>query len=310
MPMAFDNFFQSAPYPLLLPAYYARFASLKSLEALYCSKRLQLPIFGDESFASYKTSDTLFILGSGSSINKIPEERWAKIKQSDSFGFNFWLFHEHVPTFYTMEAIGNKEVARKPVARRFLEMARSRRDYSDVPKLVSDVHLDRLTFVDAWPTHFKSKLSIVRTLPTVARSPEELKYALHALAAVGLFRRDQQPKWLFKYRATLSMLISFGIRLDYKNIVLCGIDLRSPDYFYENTTLYPHAVGFRSSKSLSTHATLVPHKRMMSIDEVVWAMAQICAGDTKLFVENPSSALFPEIPLFSEQQWSNLGIKP
>ncbi len=52
---------------------------------------------------NYKKSDTIFILGSGSSVNDLTEENWTVINSHDSIGFNFWLIHEFVPTFYFIE---------------------------------------------------------------------------------------------------------------------------------------------------------------------------------------------------------------
>ena len=88
------------PLSLLLPVYY-----------LYCRLRYyppekvirnkyQLPLVDEIDLTAYKRSDTLFVLGSGPSINRIPQERWRAIAAHDSVGFNFWPYHPFVPTFY------------------------------------------------------------------------------------------------------------------------------------------------------------------------------------------------------------------
>ena len=49
-----------------------------------------------------KNSDTLFILGSGESINSI--KIWDKIRSHDSVGFNYFIFNNFVPSFYILES--------------------------------------------------------------------------------------------------------------------------------------------------------------------------------------------------------------
>ena len=56
-----------------------------------------------------KQSDTLFILGSGASILELNKEQLTEIEENDSFGFNFWLLHKLVPTYYSAEFKPNSE---------------------------------------------------------------------------------------------------------------------------------------------------------------------------------------------------------
>jgi hypothetical protein len=53
--------------------------------------------------AGVKTSDTLFILGSGSLINELDDDDWRLIAAHKSVGFNFWPIHKFVPTYYFYE---------------------------------------------------------------------------------------------------------------------------------------------------------------------------------------------------------------
>src|SRR5690554_5249502 len=56
-----------------------------------------------DNLITYKNSNILFILGSGPSINEITEDQWTHISACDSIGFNWFLVHSHVPTYYHME---------------------------------------------------------------------------------------------------------------------------------------------------------------------------------------------------------------
>ena len=44
----------------------------------------------NSDFLKHKTSDTIFILGSGPSINLITDDQWDHISSCNSIGFNYW----------------------------------------------------------------------------------------------------------------------------------------------------------------------------------------------------------------------------
>ena len=69
----------------------------------YTNNKYGLIPLGYDLVKKYKKSDTLFILGSGSTINKISDKQWGKIDDHDSIGFNFWLVHDFVPDFFKFE---------------------------------------------------------------------------------------------------------------------------------------------------------------------------------------------------------------
>jgi len=49
------------------------------------------------NISHYKKSDTLFVLGSGESINKLGLDAWDVIKKNDTVSFKYWLIHDFVP---------------------------------------------------------------------------------------------------------------------------------------------------------------------------------------------------------------------
>src|SRR5690625_2390488 len=53
--------------------------------------------------------DTVFILGSGESINFLEAHKWKDISDNDSIGFNFWPIHEFIPTYFTFELPRDKD---------------------------------------------------------------------------------------------------------------------------------------------------------------------------------------------------------
>ena len=55
----------------------------------------------------YKTSDRIYILGSGKSVLNINDKEWGEVDKHDSIGFNHWYVHSHEPTFYDLSYLAN-----------------------------------------------------------------------------------------------------------------------------------------------------------------------------------------------------------
>src|SRR5689334_18683341 len=47
----------------------------------------------DDALRSTRRSDTVFVLGSGASLNEIPQHEWEAIAEHDTLGFN-WFVHQ------------------------------------------------------------------------------------------------------------------------------------------------------------------------------------------------------------------------
>ena len=91
--------------------------------------------------SKHVTSDTVFILATGSSINGYPDSHWKTIEAHDSIGLNFFLLHDHVPTYYVMEKVLSNH-------RALLEIRAEAHD--GVPLIlgsqIGNLHLGRLKF--------------------------------------------------------------------------------------------------------------------------------------------------------------------
>ena len=62
-----------------------------------------------ENIKNYKTSNTLYILGSGPSVLDITDKQWQHIKSHNSMGFNHWYVHDFEPTFYDLSYLADNQ---------------------------------------------------------------------------------------------------------------------------------------------------------------------------------------------------------
>jgi hypothetical protein len=285
-----------SPYKALLAGYWAT-AVPRLVQRMRANLKLGLKAYDFDSFE--RTSDTVFILGSGWSINELDSSRLEEIAQNDSFGFNFWLIHSLVPSLYFFEAIDVNALPMEGahIIKRYFSALKSRDDYGDVPKIMTDFDENRMAYWDDFPNEYKDEVFGNTTYPIFARNESEVCYALEVLKGSGFF---EQKRVLFKYRATVIMLATLAYTLGYKKIVLCGFDITDPRYFYHDEQAYPEWKGFLSSPPGKTHATGWEMPMMANVQEILSALDTVLfrPDGVELLVASESTALHPRFPVY------------
>ena len=302
-----QNLLHRFSYPLFLRSYYLkyRFSELRKDE--YCRRRARVRNFDDLDLRAIKRSDTLFILASGASINQISPARWDAIASHDSIGFNFWPIHAFVPTLYFVETIQRKDD--HDMFEAFCRIARQRaQDYASVIKVVTELRNAHPRARFAGSEEFPGPWYMLRTFPVAASNEAEFAYGLNYLRSWGLFDPADCVRTVFKQASTLSCLVALAVRMQYRNIVLCGVDLNHSEYFYQNAALYPQTASLEFSPRDTPHATNSPMPWRVTIESVILEMKRQLLDPLgiQLHVENRSSALWPKISeapgnLFSSQ---------
>lgn len=222
---------------------------LRTLHALFLHFRGRSAINNRvtaEYFRRDRKSDTVFILGTGQSINRISEAKWRAIRSSDSIGFNWFLLHEHAPKWLHYEPWPQHE---EEFIRYYIDRvrdgyrARLILNATHPPRKVATHDLLRsVSYLQTYPVRFSD---------TGRRMVERTIQVLGTLSAA---------RWLpfedvFVHQAgSLGLLVHMAINAGYRRIVLCGIDLNNSQYFYDDRERYgSEAATFASS---SSHAVL------------------------------------------------------
>lgn len=185
----------------------------------------------DETILGYKRSSTIFILGSGPSINDISAEQWEHIKSCDSVGFNFWMAHPFVPTFYLLQN-SNRE---NYISKRLGSLLQERIDaYRDVPFImrgswlkIEDMDLSFLDYFDGDRVYYMNEYAVH------SRCPFDPPALLRYFELLGLLERGRIHPTVPKVFATVSVLMNFCYIMGYEKMVLCGIDMKDPGHFWD-----------------------------------------------------------------------------
>lgn len=283
------------PYPVLLRLILGQYLLTSERAYEKAARQLGLERLPPEEWQQLKKSDTLAVLGSGWSITEIGEARWAQLRRTDRFGFNFWHAHPELPNFYACESM-----VPGPILDQWVTIAERRSDdYRGVLKLITEVSPQKTEMVERAPQGFRERAFTMPIQPCFARNGEELRHALLFLERKGVF--TAMPPRFLKYRATVSMMVTLGAALGHRDIVLCGIDLRDPRYFYQAD---PALQGLRSSPPGPTHATMVAKPNLMSIVDILAMMNEVVLKPrgVRLWVESATSALHPMLPVWPGPQ--------
>jgi len=244
-----------------------------------------------------KSSDTLFILGSGGSINEYTEEDWSKISNHDSLGFNWWLLHDFVPTYYGSEAYHKEKF------RTLLKMKEE--EYQNVPFIWKEVKKRRHTDPSILPQYVRRNLYTFFDIGIAGKNINEIKKSYDIARFIGLADHGYSPKFIFEKRASLSYYMFLAALWGYKNIVLCGVDLSDTGYFFLNEKEKYEAQGLpvpekQDQQSRDVHKTYDPNEGKATIDKVIKALDESIFQKTgvELYIGSKRSALYPDYPYY------------
>jgi len=265
------------------------------------ARRSGYTVANRENLVGYKKSDILFVLGSGPSVNSIDDTEWQSIKEHDSIGFNYFLAHPFVPTYYHMELLHkDMEMFRGCYSQR-------REAYQGVPFMVN-YHFFKEELLREDVEFIENKFITVPRFYTDAR-PEDVEkifHFLHDYVAPG------DDYFMLHYRGSLCLMISLGVLLGYKKIVLVGIDLNNSGYFFcddryagtATQALRDRRCKVNAEVLAATHATADPAfiPNTITIDRVLRLLDEslLKKRGVRLFVYSNKSLLYPAFPAWDD----------
>jgi len=287
------------PHPLLLRLYHHSRLREESARAAKTAALTGLPLLETLNLKNLRTSDTLFVLGGAWSINDIADERWQIIGKHDSVGINFWPAHPFVPRFYHFENMTSDEQPEMHDALRSL-LERRAEAYSSTVKIVTEVNpIGPRQTVFELPEGIRRDLYVGFSMPVVARNEAELRGGIRYMQSIGAFTLRDNVPWLFKYGGSVIAMMALAAIMDYRRIVLCGVDLNKQDYFYHDRQRYPECADWEFVSRKEIHPTTRRLPWLVPAQSAVWIFKELILepAGIELFVESEASTLFPKVPL-------------
>jgi hypothetical protein len=300
---------KNLPHPLLLRLHHRYDLRRQSALAHTVSQLTGLPLLETLDLSRVKTSDTAFVLGGGWSINEISEHRWQTIGRHDTIALNFWPVHPFVPRIYLFENLCLTE-GYELMFNALQGLLGERADtYRNVTKIITEVQpLAPRQLVFEIPERFRRDLYIGYSTGVVARSEQELQAGLRYLGRRGVFAPRNRITWQFKYGSSVIAAMSLAACMNYRRIVLCGIDLGKADYFYHHPERYPKACKWEFRPRTQAQITTLKLEWRLPAQNAIHLFKRevLDPAHIELFVENRSSELFPQVPEVPQQLFEEL----
>lgn len=318
MPSLIKSLAKRLPHPLLLRLHFRYSLGREAALAGEISKIAGLPLLETLDLAQLKKSDTVFVLGSGWSINEISDERWGVIAGHDTFALNFWPVHPFVPKVHLFENIFSENSSDmeqfEAMFNAFQGLLRRRADaYRNVTKIISELQpLNKRQLIFDIPQDFRRKLYLGYSVAIVARNEPELVAGFRYLSRQGVFASDVHIPWHFNYGGSVTKAMSLAVRMGYRSIVLCGVDLGKADCFYHDAARYPQACNWQFMPRSQPHATALRLNWRLSAQEAIYHFKSevLDRAGVQLFVESRSSTLFPRVPEAPPDLFESLAFHP
>ncbi|MES0879089.1 hypothetical protein [Roseibium sp. SCP14] len=259
-----------------------------------------------KDFLKYKKSNTLFVLGSGPTINDLDKADFELIAKHDSIGFNWWLVHDFVPTMYMFQFPPNRE---NEITSIFKDREN---EYKEVPIIFrgsqlgvnSDEYLPIIEstfggydiyFMNEFPVHSKCEIDVDKLIQFVKN--------------LGFFEYSRIPKFFVKWRGTLGLLVSFGYAMGYERIVLCGIDMNDEtagQHFFDatdyNESRSKYSLPASGEHNIHTMMDTQYSKNTVGVYLAALNQHMRTRNESQIYVASSKSALASILPLWPFKQ--------
>jgi hypothetical protein len=235
-------------------------------------------ILDEQELLGTRKSDTVFIFGSGASLNEIDAREWAAMSRHDTIGFNWFVRQNFIRCdYHVIREIGSTDVdpmVWRPLITEYFQLLAGNPRFVDTVLLVQTgfraTNGNRAIGLGLIPP--SRRIVLWRSL----RDRAEPSPSLHEGLAHG--------------HGTLQECVNFAYLMGWRKIVLAGIDLYDRGYFW----LPPGQPGRGDASTAEPHRT--------ASTGVVDALGQwrqrFLADGVELFVQNPRSLLARTLPVW------------
>lgn len=251
---------------------------------------------------------TWFILGTGSSINNYNSNHWKRVEENFSVGINNWVLHEFIPDYFMIELIGNIDLALKVMGIKSQEICK--RSIIIKGNYLNSHHYQGFeSRVAALPEQIKERLFLAKDFPIPGDNQSDFRRSLRWLNRLGFFRTKNRLAYLAQSRASITTAIFMGIKLGFKKIVLCGVDLNNCENFFTGDQEkylqkgYPLPVPINVDKKGQNeprHWTDRMSDNSLRVSEIIKIIQEELGKKRgiQIYVGSKSSSLYPHIPLY------------
>jgi hypothetical protein len=238
----------------------------------------------------HKSSDTVFILACGSSINQMTQDEFKYIKKHETISIGLWLYHDFIPSICTYEITNNysnkfskheifmlnklNECGHKYSNTLFL--FKSRIPHDNITEGIYDyiTKYHKFNWVDTRVIHTKNRSNFIITM-----------------GILKILRAFKNRHKFLQYNGSLVWAIFMAYKMGYQRIVLCGVDLKG-NYFFESS----------GESNLIEHSSLQNSRKKLNLIEAILLIEKILLlkSGIRLYRHPASLAFVDLLPIYTD----------
>lgn len=253
-----------------------------------------------------RSTETLFILGSGLSVNQLSATNLEEVQRGFSIGVNHWILHPFVPNVYAFEPSESFEYLNE--TRVLREVLGTKIGQGHFPQILhlrphtSTPHELEVLPPDSFAHRFSYYGRTALTTKLMSNLKRDLTRLLQAHSKGKL-----PSEILLDSGGSVGRMVSLGIFFGFRKIVLVGVDLNRNEYFFEDDSSYFEDLGIDSydpwKLRTEQHETQQRSNRAFVATEFLGALATVSKAQrgTEIFVASDKSLLTQVMPQY---QWS------
>lgn len=260
-------------------------------------RKYQVKNISVSKLKKYKSSDTLFILAAGQSINNLTDSEFAEIAKADSIGINGFANHSFVPTFHSFEL----ENQNNPIAlsmfintsNNIISKSNKYRNTAIIfrPNRISNVHLENnFKIISSWGNSY---WNIYDQIP--GNNIQEYKLYLENFFKKGLMEKED---FFPNKSSSLSWIVSMAYHLKYQKIIFCGVDLFGDHFYNNNAPLSKEEYNKQKDKIHLTGNSTGKYPVVVQDIIKLWKENYFKEYGAELYVSSEYSLLAKTLPVF------------
>lgn len=258
------------------------------------------PVTFEASMQPKPDADTFFILGSGPSINEISPANFDEIADQRSVGINNWGIHPFIPDMYSFEnvpQVGDGQGLHRALRFLWRDDIRSARPKLLVLRINDAEDANQL---DILPPELRSNLTLYGRVTPSTRDASNLR---EDLVAILKLLRHRFPGVVVDSGASVIRMLSVGLALNFKRLVLAGVDLNNTRYFWEEGSNYEDPLIPDlppNTQHGDAHETTSTMNRPFSVQEMIEKLSSVISTEYggQLFVSSNQSDLASFLPVY------------
>lgn len=180
-------------------------------------------------------SQTLFILGSGWSINSLTDEMTSHMGRHESVGINFWFFHEFVPSLFSFDAGKVEDSEREHLRESLTQLGRLFSRPAILEKNPKVLYLRPFqgdsTLLIPIPKSLSSQTWVHGRANFVSRTARSLEADIRYVLS-RLIEEKLPPTVLPDNGSSVARLVFLALAQGFRDIVLVGVDLDEKPHFW------------------------------------------------------------------------------